>query len=157
MTIRVGECWQARNGHRRWISLPLHDLLFAWGAWAVFVLPFLFLWWLLLAELWVAAECAVFAVHRHPGCPHAGHRGSRVRGRHLVAAAVGAVRSTKISSYPPKPPKMREIVRWIAMLGGFLGRKGDGEPGVITLWRGWKRLFDLSEGWNLARGQSTCG
>lgn len=63
----------------------------------------------------------------------------------------------KTRSYPPKPPKMREIVRWIAMLGGFLGRKGDGEPGVITLWRGWKRLFDLSEGWNLARGQSTCG
>lgn len=60
MTIRVGESWQARNGHRRWVSMPLHDLLFAWGAWAVFVLPFLFLWWLLLAELWVAAECAVF-------------------------------------------------------------------------------------------------
>ena len=71
--------------------MPLHDLLFAWGAWAVFVLPFLFLWWLLLAELWVAAEFAVLAVHRHPGCPHAGHRGSRVRGRHLVAAAVRAV------------------------------------------------------------------
>jgi len=22
MTIRVGESWQARNGHRRWVSMP---------------------------------------------------------------------------------------------------------------------------------------
>lgn len=62
MTIRVGESWQARNGHRRWVSMPLHDLLFAWGAWAVFVLPFLFLWWLLLAELWLAAEFLLLLV-----------------------------------------------------------------------------------------------
>lgn len=54
-------------------------------------------------------------------------------------------------SYPKKPPCIRDAVRWIAMLGGFMARKGDGEPGVTTLWRGWKRLFDLSEGWNLAR------
>jgi hypothetical protein len=31
---------------------------------------------------------------------------------------------------PKKPPTTRELVRQIAMLGGFLGRKGDGEPGV---------------------------
>lgn len=56
----------------------------------------------------------------------------------------------RTKSYPKTPPRIREVVRWIAMLGGFLARKGDGEPGVITLWRGWKRLFDLSEGWSLA-------
>ncbi len=56
----------------------------------------------------------------------------------------------KTKSFPKKPPRIRDIVRWIANLGGFLGRKGDGEPGVMTLWRGWKRLCDLSEGWNLA-------
>jgi hypothetical protein len=39
---------------------------------------------------------------------------------------------------------------WIAQLGGFLARKGDKKPGPITLWRGWKRLTDLLEGWNLA-------
>ncbi|HAT7800149.1 TPA: IS4 family transposase, partial [Legionella pneumophila] len=43
-----------------------------------------------------------------------------------------------------------EAVKWIAQLGGFLARKNDGEPGPITLWRGWKRLVDLAEGWNLA-------
>ena len=58
----------------------------------------------------------------------------------------------KTNSYPKKPPNIRSVVRWISMLGGFLGRKGDGEPGIITLWRGWKRLFDLSEGWALALG-----
>lgn len=56
----------------------------------------------------------------------------------------------KTKSFPKKPPRIGEVVKWIASLGGFLGRKGDGEPGVITLWRGWKRLCDLSDGWNLA-------
>jgi hypothetical protein len=41
---------------------------------------------------------------------------------------------------PPAKPKLREVVRLIAMLGGFIGRKGDGEPGVKTLWLG---LHDL--------------
>jgi hypothetical protein len=53
-------------------------------------------------------------------------------------------------SFPKKPPTIKIAIRWIAQLGGFLGRKGDGEPGIITLWRGWKRLTDLSEGWRLA-------
>ena len=34
-------------------------------------------------------------------------------------------------------PSVREVVRAIASLGGFLGRKGDGEPGWITVWKGW--------------------
>ena len=50
---------------------------------------------------------------------------------------------------PPEPPDARTAVRWIAKLGGFLGRKGDGEPGVKTLWRGFRRLQDLVEGWRL--------
>lgn len=28
----------------------------------------------------------------------------------------------------------------VAKLGGFLGRKGDGQPGWITIWRGWEKL-----------------
>ena len=59
MSIRVGESWQARNGHRRWMSMSGGDLLFGLGVWAVIVGPFLALWWLFLAELWLAAECAV--------------------------------------------------------------------------------------------------
>lgn len=40
-------------------------------------------------------------------------------------------------------PTLREAVRFIAMLGGFQGRKGDGDPGVKTIWRGWRRLMDF--------------
>ena len=46
---------------------------------------------------------------------------------------------------------LREGIRLIASLGGFLGRKGDGEPGVKTLWRGWQRLQDMLIGWQLMR------
>jgi hypothetical protein len=56
----------------------------------------------------------------------------------------------RTESLPRRLPTVECVVRWIAQLGGFLGRRGDGNPGVITLWRGWKRLNDLSEGWNLA-------
>ena len=33
-----------------------------------------------------------------------------------------------------------QFYREVAKLGGFLGRKGDGEPGWITIWRGWEKL-----------------
>ena len=50
---------------------------------------------------------------------------------------------------PERPPTLREAVRWIAQLGGFLGRKHDGEPGVKTIWRGLRRLNDIAETWKL--------
>ncbi len=34
----------------------------------------------------------------------------------------------------------------IARLGGFIGRKSDGDPGWQTLWKGWLKLQDLVEG-----------
>jgi hypothetical protein len=49
-----------------------------------------------------------------------------------------------------EPPRIGDVVVWIAKLGGFLARRNDGPPGTITLWRGWKRLADLTEGWDLA-------
>lgn len=47
---------------------------------------------------------------------------------------------------PKSPPTIREVIRQIAMLGGFLGRKSDGEPGVKTLWLGFQRVRDFVEG-----------
>lgn len=47
----------------------------------------------------------------------------------------------------PHPPTLREAVRDIARLGGFLARRGDGEPGVKVLWRGLARLDDLVTLW----------
>ncbi len=47
------------------------------------------------------------------------------------------------------PPTVAEVVRWIAQLGGFLGRKGDHSPGVKVLWRGLSRLHDIVQTWLL--------
>ncbi len=41
---------------------------------------------------------------------------------------------------PSKPPTVRQLTRMLAQLGGFLARKGDGEPGVETVWRGYMVL-----------------
>jgi hypothetical protein len=50
---------------------------------------------------------------------------------------------------PHKPPTLREAMRMVATLGGFLARKGDGEPGTKSLWLGLQRLDDLSSMWKL--------
>ncbi len=50
---------------------------------------------------------------------------------------------------PSTPPTLHEAVRWIAQLGGFLGRRADGEPGVKTIWLGLRRLSDLTSMWQL--------
>jgi hypothetical protein len=41
---------------------------------------------------------------------------------------------------PSVPWTVREFYREMAKLGGFLGRKSDGEPGWMTLWRGFEKL-----------------
>ena len=53
----------------------------------------------------------------------------------------------------------RTAWRGIARCGGFMGRKGDGEPGWITIWRGWRSLLNMVEGVMLYRkkGGQKCG
>jgi Transposase DNA-binding/Transposase Tn5 dimerisation domain len=53
---------------------------------------------------------------------------------------------THKTKLPQKTPSLRDAIHWIARKGGFLDRKGDGEPGMITLWRGWNRLIDMVQG-----------
>jgi hypothetical protein len=43
------------------------------------------------------------------------------------------------------PPTLQQAVKWIGRLGGHLGRKGDGMPGVKTLWRGFRDLQLLTD------------
>jgi hypothetical protein len=52
-----------------------------------------------------------------------------------------------------KPPirTVRDFFRQLAGLGGFLMRKGDGEPGWITLWRGFEKLLLCLRGARAAR------
>lgn len=48
---------------------------------------------------------------------------------------------------PEKEPTLQETIHMVASLGGFLGRKSDGQPGSITLWRGLIRLNDIAATW----------
>lgn len=51
---------------------------------------------------------------------------------------------------PENPPTLREAIHMVASLGGFLGRKCDGEPGTQTLWLGLQRLEDITEMWKIS-------
>lgn len=48
----------------------------------------------------------------------------------------------------------QEFWHGIARLGGFIGRKSDGDPGWQTLWNGWLRLTDMISG---AESIKKCG
>jgi hypothetical protein len=48
---------------------------------------------------------------------------------------------------PLQPPSLRQAMRMLATLGGFLGRKGDGEPGTKSIWLGLQHLDDLAVMW----------
>lgn len=65
--------------------------------------------------------------------------------------------ATGITQPPAQPPSIAQAVLWIAQLGGFLARKGDGHPGVTVLWRGWRRLHDLVAMWTLFHPLSAYG
>lgn len=54
-------------------------------------------------------------------------------------------RINKTRKTPKNPPSINQAIRWIAQLGGFFGRKSDGHPGMITIWRGWNKLTDFFE------------
>jgi len=62
---------------------------------------------------------------------------------------------------PPKePPTLNVMIRIIAELGGFLGRKSDGEPGPKHLWIGIQRTRDFVHAINIHREMleaGTCG
>jgi len=53
-------------------------------------------------------------------------------------------------NFPAHPISTHKAIHLIGRLGGFLDRKSDGEPGVTSLWRGWRRLNDLADGWDIS-------
>jgi len=61
----------------------------------------------------------------------------------------------RTTQLPETLPTVAQVVRWMAQLGGFLGRKHDREPGVTVLWRGWQRLHDLVMMWLVVHGAGT--
>jgi len=50
---------------------------------------------------------------------------------------------------PEQPPTLNEAIRMTATLGGFLGRKCDGQPGTKSLWIGLQRLDDITSMWKI--------
>jgi len=57
-----------------------------------------------------------------------------IRGAYLLAK----------KARPKKPATLNQMIRLIASLGGFLGRKSDGEPGAKTIWIGLQRTMDAA-------------
>lgn len=43
---------------------------------------------------------------------------------------------------PEEPPLLKDMLKMIARLGGFLGRKHDGDPGPAVMWKGLRTLHD---------------
>lgn len=61
-------------------------------------------------------------------------------------------KSNKTKNTPSKPPTIEDVFFWIAKLGGYIGRRTDPPPGMISLWKGWQRLMDIVEDY-----QDICG
>ncbi len=58
---------------------------------------------------------------------------------------------------PKAVPTANTVIRLIAQLGGFLGRKSDGEPGAKTLWLGMRDIAVFVQGLRYARDLGELG
>ena len=61
----------------------------------------------------------------------------------------GYVAATRNKSLPSDPPTMKEMMGYIAQLGGHLGRKKDPIPGVKAIWIGICKLTNYADAWDL--------
>ena len=57
----------------------------------------------------------------------------------------------------PERMTIRRFTHEVAKRGGFMGRKGDGEPGWRTLWEGWHELNLIHAGYQMAQEAMRCG
>lgn len=73
----------------------------------------------------------------------------------VVPEAWGEVLSTVRKLKPSQPLTIQQFVKHLAGLGGHLGRKCDGEPGWITLWRGLEKRLLILRGTRATRRK--CG
>jgi hypothetical protein len=69
---------------------------------------------------------------------------------------------TQVLEHKFGPPKggwtNQNLLVAIARMGGFIGRKSDGMPGWLTIWRGWQRLIWICQGLEIMReAQTRCG
>ncbi len=57
----------------------------------------------------------------------------------MEVAAVKAVVKLQTGKLP-RNLTISQAIKHIAFLGGWMGRKGDGPPGIRTLWEGWRQI-----------------
>ena len=50
---------------------------------------------------------------------------------------------------PRTPPKLQDMVRTVAQLGGYVNRKRSDPPGAQTVWIGLQRLHDIAACWKI--------
>jgi hypothetical protein len=48
------------------------------------------------------------------------------------------------NNVPKEPPSLWQAVMWIGKLGGHLGRKSDGPPGLKTVWQGYQQVCNAA-------------
>ena len=82
------------------------------------------------------------AARTNPACP-----ARTLVPLHWIKMLLAARKRSKLTA----AMTIREFYREVAKLGGFLGRKSDGEPGWITIWRGWQKLYMFIHGAELAQ------
>ena len=58
---------------------------------------------------------------------------------------------SKMTKPPKRPPTLKEISRMLVQLGGFLARKGDGDPGIKNIWRGYRALHNYVDALEIAK------
>ena len=61
-----------------------------------------------------------------------------------------AINILKISAKKLRVPlqgkmTIKKAIFILARLGGFAGRKSDGDPGMVSIWRGWGKLHERME------------
>lgn len=54
---------------------------------------------------------------------------------------------------PQKPPSLHQAVMWIGRLGGHLGRKSDGPPGLKAVWLGYQQLCTAASVYELMNNE----
>ena len=58
-----------------------------------------------------------------------------------------AITMIETKKLPETPPTLTEMVKMIAQQGSYVGRKGDGNPGIVSIWVGLQRVMDYARAW----------
>jgi hypothetical protein len=158
--------WPAKQEPLHWVLLTSHESTSFKQAWDVIAM---------YERRWTIEE---FHKGLKTGCNLEGRQYTTAHSLETVTAilSVAAVRLLQIKTLAKRDPEhpaeslvpktwlsalshlrdkpittIRQFLRELAGLGGFLGRKCDGEPGWITLWRGFDKLSLILRGLEIPR------